>query len=321
MFKTLIAAMAMIAAVVAPATAQDKWPSRPVTIIVPFAAGGNTDVMARLFSERLSTKLGQQFIVENKTGAGGSVGLTAAARAAPDGYTIAVATTGGITTNPIMQKGKIAYDPDKDFTYLYGMASQPNLWVVHPSVPAKTMPEFIAWLKANPNTPYGTSGVGSTQHVCGEYLAQLIGTPLAAVAYRASNQTMQDLIAGQIKVSCDNYSSAIEQVRAGTIRAIAITSPKRYPLAPDMPTVAETLAGYGVEASFGWVGPANLPADITKRLAETLAEVGKDPVLRQRMAEFGVLQTEFGPADYAASVKAERATLAPVIEKAGMIAP
>jgi tripartite-type tricarboxylate transporter receptor subunit TctC len=183
------------------------------------------------------------------------------------------------------------------------------------------MPEFVAWLKANPNTPYGTSGIGSSQHVCGEYLAQVIGTPMAAVAYRASNQTMQDLIAGQIKVSCDNYSSAIEQVRAGTIRAIAVTSAKRYPLAPDMPTVAETVPGYAVDAAFGWVGPANMPADIAKRLAETLAEVGKDPTLRQRMTEFGVLQTELGPADYAAAVKAERATLAPIIEKAGMIAP
>jgi tripartite-type tricarboxylate transporter receptor subunit TctC len=240
----LLAALAGIVAFAAPAVAQDKWPSKPVTVIVPFAAGGNTDVLARLFAEKIGAALGANFVIENKAGAGGSVGLAQLAKSAPDGYTIGVGTTGGLAINPTLMKGRLTYDPAKDFTYLYGMANQPNMFVVHPSVPATTLPELITWLKANPDTPYGTSGVGSTQHVCGEAFAQAAGVKLSAVAYRASNQTMQDLIGGQIKLSCDNYSSAIEQVRAGKIRAIALTAPSRYPLAPDIPTVAETIPGY-----------------------------------------------------------------------------
>src|SRR5215217_5655209 len=176
--------------------AQEKWPAKPVTIIVPFAAGGNTDVMARIFSEYLSKRLGQQFVVENRAGAGGVTGLHAMTRAASDGYTIAVGTSGGLAINPVLTKDKTPYNVEKDFTYLYGMAAQPNIWVVHPSVPVKTMPELIAWLKANPDTPYATSGIGTTQHICGEMLADAAGVKISPVAYRASNQSIQDLIGG-----------------------------------------------------------------------------------------------------------------------------
>ncbi len=217
------------------AMAQGNWPARPVTIVVPFAAGGNTDVMARIFSEHLSKRLGQQFVVENKAGAGGVTGLNSTAKAAPDGYTIAVGTSGGIAINPVLIKEKMPYDVEKDFTYLYGMAAQPNIWLVHPSVPAKTMPELIAWLKANPETSYATSGIGTTQHICGEMLADAAGLKISPVAYRASNQSIQDLIAGQIKLACDNFAVAYEQVKAGKLtpsrsrRPPAIRSPRRSP--------------------------------------------------------------------------------------------
>jgi tripartite-type tricarboxylate transporter receptor subunit TctC len=141
-----LAATAALGMLAGASLAQDKWPSKPVTIIVPFAAGGNTDVMARIFSEQLSKRLGQQFIVENRAGAGGITGLLALTKAAPDGYTIAVGTTGGLGINPVLSKEKIPYNVEKDFTYLYGMAAQPNLWLIHPSVPANTMQELIAWL-------------------------------------------------------------------------------------------------------------------------------------------------------------------------------
>jgi tripartite-type tricarboxylate transporter receptor subunit TctC len=320
MRRLLLAVAATLALAATPATAQDKWPSKPVTVIVPFAAGGNTDVLARLFGEKVGQALGQQFVIENKAGAGGSVGLAQLAKSAPDGYTIGVGTTGGLAINPAMSKGRLSYDPAKDFTYLYGMANQPNMFVVHPSVPANTLPELITWLKANPETAYGTSGVGSTQHVCGEAFAQQAGVKIAAVAYRASNQTMQDLIAGQIKLACDNYSSAIEQVRAGKIRAIAITSPQRYPLAPEIPAVAETLPGYEINVVFGWLAPAGLPADIAKRLTDALMAAGNDPTIQQRLKEFGVLQTAWNADAYAKAAAAERALLGPIVEKAGMTA-
>jgi tripartite-type tricarboxylate transporter receptor subunit TctC len=313
-----VAALSLLAGAVA---AQDKWPTRPVTVIVPFAAGGNTDVMARIFSEQLSKRLGQQFVVENKAGAGGVIGLNAVAKAAPDGYTIGVGTSGGIAINPVLIKDKIPYDAEKDFTYLYGMAAQPNIWLVHPSVPAKTMAELITWLKANPGTPYATSGPGTTQHICGEMLADAAGVKITPVSYRASNQSLQDLIGGQIKLACDNFGVAYEQVKAGTLRAVSITSLARFPLAAEIVPTAETLPGFELVAAYGWVGPAGLPANIASRLIDELVAVGKLPEVRTALEKFGVLQTELpGPA-YADSLRKERAGYAKVIEKAGIKVP
>ena len=301
--------------------AQDKWPARPVTIIVPFAAGGNTDVMARIFSEHLSKRLGQQFVVENRVGAGGVTGLLAATKAAPDGYTIAVGTSGGMAINPVLSKDKTPYNVDKDFTYLYGMAAQPNIWVVHPSVPVQTMPELIAWLKANPGTPYATSGLGTTQHLCGEMLADAASVKITPVAYRASNQSIQDLIGGQIKVACDNFAVAYEQVRAGKLRAISITSPGRYPLAKEITPTAETLPGFELMPAFGWVGPANMPSNLVEKLTDELTAIGKIAEVRTALEQFGVLQTELpGPA-YAEALRKEREAHARVIEKAGIKLP
>ncbi len=317
----LAAAAAILGLLAGASLAQDKWPARPVTIIVPFAAGGNTDVMARIFSEHLSKRLGQQFIVENKAGAGGVTGLNSMAKAAPDGYTIAVATSGGIAINPVLIKEKIPYNVEKDFTYLYGMAAQPNIWLAHPSVPAKTMPELIAWLKANPETPYATSGIGTTQHICGEMLADATGVKISPVPYRASNQSIQDLVGGQIKLACDNFAVAYEQVKGGKLNAISITSPGRYPLATEIAPTSETLPGFELMAAFGWVGPANMPAEITKKLTDELIAIGKVPEVRTALEKFGVLQTELpGPA-YAEALRNERAAYAKVIDKAGIKVP
>jgi tripartite-type tricarboxylate transporter receptor subunit TctC len=308
----------VLGAMTASAVAQDKWPSKPVTVIVPFAAGGNTDVMARIFAEQLGKRLGQQFVVENKAGAGGVTGLNAAAKAAPDGYTIAVATSGGIAINPILTKDKIPYDVEKDFTYLYGMAAMPNIVIVNPTVPAKTMGELITWLKANPDTPYATSGIGTTQHICGERIALEAGVKMRPVAYRASNQSLQDLIGGQIKLACDNFASAWEQVQAGKLRVLSITSLEPYPHAKDVELTTKTLPGFELMPSFGWVGPANMPAEVTKKLVDELVAVGKITEVRSAMAKFGVLQTELAGPAYAAALRKERSGYATVIEKAGM---
>jgi tripartite-type tricarboxylate transporter receptor subunit TctC len=317
----LAAAAVALGLLAGAAAAQDKWPTKPVTIIVPFAAGGNTDVMARIFSDHLSKRLGQQFIVENRVGAGGVTGLQALTRAAPDGYTIAVGTSGGLAINPVLIKDKIPYNVEKDFTYLYGMAAQPNIWLVHPSVPANTMSELIAWLKANPGTPYATSGIGTTQHICGEMLADAAGLKMTPVAYRASNQSIQDLIGGQIKLACDNFAVAYEQVKAGKLRAVSITSPGRYPLAKDITPTAETLPGFELMPAFGWVGPSDMPADIVTKLTDELVAIGKIPEVRAALEKFGVLQTELPGAAYAEALRKERAAYARVIEKAGIKVP
>jgi tripartite-type tricarboxylate transporter receptor subunit TctC len=318
---TLAAAAAALGLLAGAAAAQDKWPTKPVTIIVPFAAGGNTDVMARIFADHLSKRLGQQFLVENRVGAGGVTGLHALTRAAPDGYSIAVGTSGGMAINPVLIKDKIPYNVEKDFTYLYGMAAQPNIWLVHPSVPANTMPELIAWLKANPGTPYATSGPGTTQHICGEMLADAAGLKMTPVAYRASNLSIQDLIGGQIKLACDNFAVAYEQVKGGKLRAVSITSPGRYPLANDITPTADTLPGFELMPAFGWVGPAGMPADIVRKLTDELLAIGKIPEVRAALEKFGVLQTELPGAAYAEALRKERASYARVIEKAGIKVP
>jgi tripartite-type tricarboxylate transporter receptor subunit TctC len=318
MTRRLAASGLALGLIAAPAFAQSKWPEKPVTVIVPFAAGGNTDVMARIFAEHLGKRLGQQFVVENKAGAGGVTGLAAAFKAAPDGYTIAVGTSGGLAINPVLIKDKVPYNVDKDITYLYGMAATPNVWIVNPTVPAKTMPELIAWLKANPDTPYATSGIGTTQHICGEMLALKAGLKMAPVAYRASNQSLQDMIGGQIKVACDNYPSAAEFIKAGKLRAISMTSIAPFPPMPDVEITAKTIPGFEIMPAFGWVGPAGMPADITKKLIDELVAVGKLPEVRAAMEKFGVIMTEQAGPAYAAALKKERAGYAEVIEKAGI---
>jgi tripartite-type tricarboxylate transporter receptor subunit TctC len=303
------------------ALAQEVWPSKPVTVVVPFAAGGNTDVLARIFAERMSHRLGQQFVIENKAGAGGTTGIVYMSKAPADGYTLAVATTAALASNAVIMKDKLGYNAEKDIAYLYNMATQPNLLVVHPSVPAKTLPEMIAWLKATPRTPYATSGIGSSQHICGEMFAQVAGLEMVPVAYRASNQQMQDLISGQIKVACDNFSTAWEQVKAGNARAIAVGSPKRYSFSPDVPTFAETLNGFEVLSAFGWVGPAGLDKAIVAKLIAELTAVGQDPEINKRLAALGVEPSRLAGDAFAAYMRSERQRLAPIVEKAGIKPP
>jgi len=303
------------------ASAQDVWPSKPVTVIVPFAAGGNTDVLARIFAERMSHRLGQQFVIENRAGAGGTTGIVAMSKAPADGYTLAVATTAGLASNAVIMKEKLGYNAEKDIAHLYNMATQPNLMVVHPSVPAKTLPELIGWLKANPATPYATSGIGSSQHICGEMLAQAAGLAMTPVAYRASNLQMQDLISGQIKLACDNFSTAWEQAKAGNARAIAVGSPKRYSFAPDVPTFAETLSGFEVISAFGWIGPSGLDKAVVAKLVAELTAVGRDPEVNKRLASLGVEPSGLAGDVFAAYMRSERERLAPIVEKAGIKVP
>jgi putative tricarboxylic transport membrane protein len=301
-----------------PAAAQDSWPSKPITVIVPFGAGGNTDSLARIYSARLSARLGQQFVIENRVGAGSIIGITSLAKAAPDGYTIGIGTSAGLAINPAIMKENLGYNADKDFAYLHLMAIQPNLLVVHPSVPARTLAEFIAWVKANPDQAYATSGNGSSQHLCGEMLIQAAGIKMTSVAYRASNQQMQDLVGGQIKIACDNFSSAWEQVQAGKIRALAITSAKRYSFAPDIPTIAETFKGFQVQAWFGWVAPIGVPKIIIDKLTAELNAVGQEPDVRKRLDTFTVEFSGLSGQAFADFAREERETLAPIVEKANI---
>ena len=317
MLAVVAAVVVALAAAGSSAVAQDNWPSRPVTVMVPFGAGGNTDVLARIYADRLSVRLGQQFLIENRAGAGGTTGIVVMTKAAPDGYTVGVGTSAGLAINPVIVKDKLGYSAEKDIAYLHLMATQPNLLVVHPSVPARTLSELVDWVKANPDQAYATSGIGSSQHLCGEMLVQRAGIRMNAVAYRASNQQMQDLVGGQIKIACDNFSSAWEQARSNNVRAIAVTSGRRYPFAPEVPTFAETYPDFEVLAWFGWIAPAGVPNAVLDRLTAELGAVGREPEVRKRLETFAVEHSGLSGQAFADYARKERETLVPIVEKAG----
>jgi tripartite-type tricarboxylate transporter receptor subunit TctC len=305
----LAVATAMIAA---PAQAQN-WPTRPVTVIVPFAAGGNTDVAARIFTDRLSQRLGQQFVVENKSGAGGSIGISAMSKAQPDGYTMGIVTAGTLFILPHIYK---------DSRPVAMVGTQPNMLIVHPSVPAKTVPEFIAYLKANPDKlSYGSSGIGTSQHLCMELIVQHTGAKIAHVPYRASNQIIQDLLGGQIQMTCDQFSTAYPQVQAGKAKAIAVSSLDRYGFDSSIPTLAESIPGLDVTWSAVFITPANVPENIRKKLADELIAITKEPAIIERLKALSVTPASLAGADLEKNILADYDKWQPIVERAKIPQP
>lgn len=317
----LLAVLALAAPPAGPATAQETYPVRPVIIIVPFAAGGTADGLGRVFADRLSARMGQQFIVENRPGAGGNVGVGAVAKASPDGYTLGVASV-TIAINPHVYKEKMPFDPVRDLKPLHLMGTQPNLLVVNPQIPAKTLPELVTYLKANPGREsFASSGVGTSLHLCMELLMSQSGVTLPHVVYRSSNQVMQDVVAGHVKVACDNAASAVPQVKAGTVRGIGVSALQRLPDLPDLPTIAETLPGFEALTWFGIVAPADLPAAIADRLIGQLKQIAAEPETQARLAQLSSVPSTLAGRDFGDFIKSELAKWGPVVEKAGIKTP
>ena len=317
-FASLAVAVAMT---VSPAHAQN-WPTKPVTVIVPFAAGGNTDVAARIFTDRLSQRLGQPFIVENKSGAGGSIGISAMAKAQPDGYTMGIVTAGTLFILPHIYKDKLGYDGRKDIRPVAMVGTQPNLLIVHPSVPAKTVPEFIAYLKANPDKlSYGSSGIGTSQHLCMELIVQHTGAKIAHVPYRASNQIIQDLLGGQIQMTCDQFSTAYPQVQGGKAKAIAVSSLDRYGFDNSIPTLAESIPGLEVTWSAIFITPASVPENIRKKLADELVAITKEPAIVERLKALSVTPASLSGADLEKNILADYDKWQPIVERAKIPQP
>ena len=308
----------------APAVAQSaaQWPTKPVSVVVPFAAGGNTDVVARIFTDRLGARLGQPFLIENRTGAGGSTGITGMVKAAPDGYTIGVVTSGTLFILPHIYQDKLGYDGVKDLRPVALVGRQPNVVVVHPKIPAKSVAELFAYLKANPDKDsYGSSGIGTSQHLCMELIVQHTGARIAHVPYRASNQIMQDLIAGQIQMTCDQFSTAYEQVKAGNARAIAVTSLERYPPEPTIPAMAETVAGFDVTWAAVFITSSAVPTPIAEKLAAELSLITKELDVAKRLRDLWVTPASVTGAELAARIKADYDTWKPIVEKAKIPRP
>ncbi|MEH2488236.1 Bug family tripartite tricarboxylate transporter substrate binding protein [Bradyrhizobium sp. AZCC 2230] len=268
------------------ASAQD-YPSRPVKIIVPFPAGGSNDIIARIVAQKLTERNGQNFLVENRGGAGGNIGAEAVASAEADGYTLLLTAPPPLTINGSLYK-KLPFDPAKAFAPVALIASVPIVLVVNPSVQAKDVGELIALAKAKPGTlNFGSSGIGSTNHLAGELLKSMAGIDIVHVPYRGAAPAMNDLLAGQIPFMFDNMPAVLPQVQGKAINAIAVAGAKRAEALPDVPTVAETVPGFEASSWFGLVAPAKTPAPALTKLSGELETILKMPDVKKRLAELG----------------------------------
>ncbi len=301
-----------------PAIAQAQtFPSRGARIVVGFAAGGATDVTARLLALELTKAWSQQVVVDNRPGASGMIGAEIVAKAAPDGYTLLVSPQTSIVVAPLLIK-KVAYDSVKDFATIAVVGSTPQLLVIHPSLPPKNFREFAAFVKANAaSLSYGSGGIGSTPHMAGELLNTSLGVRVTHVPYKGENPGVTDLLGGQIPYMFVNFPVAIEHVRGNRLRAVAITSPQRSPLAPEFPTVAESLPGFDTATWNGLYLPAATPRDILTRIHTDITRILAAPELKDRMLKQGIDQSNINtPEKHAAFVKAEFARWGKVIKDA-----
>ena len=300
------------------ARAQSAWPNKPIRYIVPFAPGGTTDILARVVGEKLALALGQPVVIDNKPGQGGSAGATELARAAPDGYTIGGGTISSHAINATLYD-KLPYDPVTSFAPITLYATQPNVLLLHPSVPATNVREFIALLKANPEKySFGSAGNGTSQHISGEPFKTIAGVRMQHIPYRGSGQMLPELLGGTLPVAFDNIASAIPHVKAGKLRALAVTTAQRSSVAPDVPTLAESgLAGYEISSWQAVFAPAGTPAPIVERLYSEIARILKTPEVSKRLGELGLDLSGMPPAELAALVKADVPRLGKVVRESG----
>ena len=292
--KRLLALLALCSA-----QALAQYPSRPITLIVPFPPGGSTDIIGRIAAEGLQRELGQPFVVDNRGGAGGAIGAKAIADATPDGYTLGIATISTHVVNPVVRKD-LRYDPLKDFTFVSLIAAVPNSMSLHPSVPAKNMAEFIEYARKNPGKlNYGTPGVGSLGHLIGETFKYSAKVNLTHVPYRGAGPALNDALGGQVQVLFDNLPSSLPHIQSGKLRVLAVANDKRVASLPDVPTFAETGHPLVNDPSwFGLIGPAKLPDDTTKRLHSALVTTLKQPEVQKRIADNASLPVGNSPEEF-----------------------
>jgi tripartite-type tricarboxylate transporter receptor subunit TctC len=313
----MLACLALSGAL-SPVTAQD-YPSRPVTLVVPFPPGGSTTVMARNVADQLSKLLGQQIVVDNRGGAGGTIGTRSVAKAAPDGYTILLGYTGTFYIAPSLYANP-GYDPRKDFAPIGMIGTAPSVLLVHPSVAAKSVAELIALARKSP-TPltYGSPGVGTANHLAAELFASAAEVKLAHIPYKGSGPVMNDLVGGHIPMSFVPIPAAIGNIQGGKLRGLAVTSPKRSALLPDLPTVQEAgLPGFDVALRYGLAAPAGTPPAIIEKLNKALNAALASDEVKKRLATEGAEALPGTPADYAADIDKEEKNWAVVVKKLGL---
>jgi tripartite-type tricarboxylate transporter receptor subunit TctC len=317
-----LAMMIALGFVAGTALAQNAgFPDRPIRMIVGFAAGGSTDVAARIVAQRMSEVLGQSVLVENRTGASGLIAAEDVVKSPPDGYTLMMASQTVLAVVPRLYR-KATVDPVKDFAPVAYCGASPLVLVVNPSFPAHTTAEVIALAKATPGKIiFGTGGVGTTPHIASEMFQYAAGIKMTHVPYRGEAGAINDVVAGQIPAMFANLSAVMGQIKAGTVRAIAVTSPQRSPLVPDVPTVAETLPGFAAETWFGLVAPAGTPPDVIAKLNAAALQALASADTKKRYADLGMTDTSEGrttPEQVDAYIKSEIAKWAKVIKDANI---
>lgn len=311
-------AVALCACLSFAAAAQaDNYPSRSIRIVVPFPPGGATDAAARLVATKMSEKWGQPVVIDNRAGAGGNVGSDIVAKSAPDGYTLVMGVTGSHAIN-ISLYSKMPYDPVADFVAISQVAVVPNVVVVHPSVPARTLAELVALAKREPGKlNYASLGNGTAAHLGMELLKSAAGIDITHVPYKGSAPAVTDLLAGQVQVMVDGLPSALQHVKAGKLRAIALTSLHRAPALPDLPTIAETYPGFYADAWSGLFAPKGTPAAIVNQLSTEVQRILRLPDVREKLAALGAEPVGSTQAEFAAHVKREIDKWAQVVKTSG----
>jgi tripartite-type tricarboxylate transporter receptor subunit TctC len=317
--RFLVGALAVSLFAAAGAGAQDKWPSKPITYIVPFGPGGTTDVLARLVAVKAGPALGTTFVIENKSGAGGGMGSDLTAKAAPDGYTIQGGTISSHAINASLY-AKLPYDPIKNFTPITMIGSMPNILVVRADSPYRTVQDVIAAAKSKPGTiNFASSGNGTSQHLSGVFFEQMTGGKMVHVPYKSSAESLNAILSGQgADIIFENLAPALPHIKAGKLRALGVTSDKRSSAVPEVPAIAETLPGFGIVSWQAIFAPAGVPQPVVDRLATELIKAVKDPDTTAKLVAQGIEPGGMTPAELGAFQKSEVEKWARVI-KAGNI--
>jgi tripartite-type tricarboxylate transporter receptor subunit TctC len=320
MRSTLTGAVALAAVVssMLNAHAVDAYPARPIQVIVPFAGGSASDVVTRIMLNRMSQELGQNFVVENRPGAGGNTGTAAATRASADGYTLVMSTSGPLAANRTLFKD-LGYDPEKELTPISLFATLPNVIVLNSKLPPKTLTEFVQYAKEHPGMNYGSVGVGSSQHLAAAYFEQITGIKLTHVPYRNIANYTPDFLAGQVPLGFQFLPNVVGMLKSGGAHALAVTSPKRMTALPNVPTAAE--AGVQNYETFGWLallGPAGMPKEAVDKIYGALRIAVNDPAIKAKFSEQGAEATSPGPDALSDFIKSETVKWRGIIQKAGI---
>jgi tripartite-type tricarboxylate transporter receptor subunit TctC len=319
-FITRTAALAAAGGLVrvAPARAQGAWPQRTVSIVVPFSAGGSADLLGRLLAQHMQAKFNVPFVVENRGGAGGSIGTGLVAKAAPDGHTLLLGTVSTHAINPSLY-ARLPFDVEKDFSPISLLVRLPNLLVVNNDLPAKTVPELVAYLKANDNkVSFGSSGNGTSSHLAAVMFQLATGTHMTHVPFRSTSDEMNNMMGGSIQLAIDSMTTIWPLAKGGQVRALAVSTPQRVAAAPDVPTIAETVKGFEATGWQGLYAPGGTPRPIIDKIAAEVRRIFSEPQVVTTLANVGGEPAPMTPDEFAAFARAERTKWAEVVRAAGV---